>query len=182
MPGRPLHQQTANLNAGAVTQVYKQQTVGPHQRVSLKDNRCGPSSSSPLPPTPKSSQGFSPQHTALPAPPQPPLRPVHCPLLSNVVVRRGGGGRQPHPGSSPFTATTDSRESETTYLWKFMVNYCSRLDSECSLVFSRTIIKFISSTNQHLYNILIQLKWEHVRALVSSNFELGNTCFYYSVP
>lgn len=37
-----LHQQTANLNAGAGTQVYKQQTVGPHQRVSLKDNRWQP--------------------------------------------------------------------------------------------------------------------------------------------
>lgn len=42
MPCGPLHQQTANLNAGTVTQVYKQQTVGQHQRLSLKDNRPPP--------------------------------------------------------------------------------------------------------------------------------------------
>ena len=38
----PLHQQTANVNAGAVSQVYNQQTEGPHQRLSLKDNSPPP--------------------------------------------------------------------------------------------------------------------------------------------
>lgn len=46
-PPPPLHQQTAHLNAGLVTQVYKQQTVGPHQRLSLKDNRSRSHPSSP---------------------------------------------------------------------------------------------------------------------------------------
>lgn len=46
-PPPPLHQQTAHLNAGLVTQVYKQQTVGPHQRLSLKDNRSRSPPSSP---------------------------------------------------------------------------------------------------------------------------------------
>ncbi|CAB1446490.1 unnamed protein product [Pleuronectes platessa] len=59
----PLHQQTADVNAGAVSQVYNQQTEGPHQRLSLKDNSSPP----PSPPPPPWS--LPPQHTAPQHPP-----------------------------------------------------------------------------------------------------------------
>lgn len=70
-----LHQQTANLNAGAGTQVYKQQTVGPHQRLSLKDNGCSPPPHLPCLPAP-STQRPSPRG------------PERCPLLPAEEMRR----------------------------------------------------------------------------------------------
>lgn len=83
-----LHQQTANVNAGAVTQVYKQQTEGPHQRLSLKDNRCCPPPHLPC-------LHSSPARASTPTLP---LRPERCPLLSGVGGERGRS--QCHPGSS----------------------------------------------------------------------------------
>lgn len=94
MPSAPppllllLHQQTANVNAGAVTQVYKQQTEGPHQRLSLKDNRCCPPPHLPC-------LHSSPARASTPTLP---LRPERCPLLSGVGGERGRS--QCHPGSS----------------------------------------------------------------------------------
>lgn len=75
----PLHQQTANLNAGAGTQVYKQQTVGPHQRLSLKDNGCSPPPHLPCLPAP-STQRPSPRGLE------------RCPLLPAEELRRNPVG------------------------------------------------------------------------------------------
>lgn len=109
----PLHQ-TANLNAGAVTQVYKQQTVGPHQRLSLKDNRCGPPPHLPCLPT--KSCFFHNTQTA-----SPPLQsPAHCPLLSTAVVRGDGFMQDP--------VLLWQKHQVLHYVWNTSVNKCPNLN------------------------------------------------------